>query len=128
MEEHETIILLYLLFVWLVVLHTFEEIAQGIFKLKIRKINLTKSKYLLGASIITTLNIGTFALIISENRVGFILGIFTTSVFGVLQFVVHFVGFIKEGGKAKNIGAGFYSSVPLSIVAAILLHKILQTI
>ena len=38
------------------------------------------------------------------------------------------VGFIKEGGRTKNIGAGFYSSITLSIVAAILLYYILLKI
>ena len=125
MENQELIILLYVLFIWLVVLHTFEEIAQGIFELKIGKINLTKNKYLFGASIITTVNLGTFALIITENPVGLYLGLFTTLVIGMLQFVVHAIGFIREGYKAKNIGSGFYSSIPLSIVGAVLFYYIL---
>ena len=125
METNETVILLYILFIWLVVLHTFEEMAQGIFELKIGKINLTKRKYLIVASLITTVNLGTLALIVSDNKMGLYLGVFTALVFGILQAVVHTVGFIKEGGKAKKIGAGFYSSIPLSIVAAILLYHIL---
>ena len=124
MENNETIILLYVLFVWFVVLHTFEEISQGIFELKAKKVRVTKKKYLIVASFITTINLGTLALIISGNKSGLYIGIFTVSVFGILQAVVHTVGFIKEGGKAKNIGAGFYSSIPLSIVAAILLYHI----
>ena len=67
MENYETIILLYLLFIWFVVLHTFEEIAQGIFELKIGGISLNKKKYLIVASFITTVNLGTLALIICEN-------------------------------------------------------------
>jgi len=125
MESHETIILLYILFIWFVVLHTFEEISQGIFKLKTGKINLTRKKYLIVASLITTLNLGTLALIVSGNKFGLYFGLFTAAVFGILQAVVHTVGFIREGGKAKNIGAGFYSSIPLSIIASILLYQIL---
>lgn len=125
MENLETIILLYVLFIWFVILHTFEEIAQDIFKLKTGRINLTKKKYLIGASFITTVNLGTFALIVSGNKIGLYMGIFTTSVIGILQAVVHTIGFIKEGGKTKNIGAGFYSSIPLSIIGAILLYHIL---
>ncbi len=34
MENYETITLLYILFIWLVVIHTFEEISQEIFGLK----------------------------------------------------------------------------------------------
>ena len=77
MENNETVILLYILFSWLVILHTFEEMAQGIFELKVGKIKLTKKKYLLGASLITTLNLGTLAIIVSGNKIGFYLGIFT---------------------------------------------------
>ena len=120
--------MLHLLFIWFVVLHTFEEIAQGIFELKIKKINLTKNKYDSGARIITTINLGTLALIVSGNKIGLYMGIFTASVFGILQAIVHTFGFIKERGKAKNIGAGFYSSIPLSIVAAVLLYHILLKI
>ncbi len=125
MENPETIILLYILFIWFVVLHTFEEIAQGIFTLKIKKTTLTKKKYLIGASIITTVNFATLTLIILESKIGLYIGIFTVSIFGILQAVIHTIGFIKEKGKAKNIGSGFYSSIPLSIVASILLYHIL---
>ncbi|RLD24159.1 MAG: hypothetical protein DRI54_06450, partial [Bacteroidetes bacterium] len=92
MENNETIILLYILFIWLVVLHTFEEMAQGIFELKIGRINLSKKKYLIGASLITTVNLGTLALIVSNNRIGLYFGVFTASVFGILQAVVHTIG------------------------------------
>lgn len=37
------------------------------------------------------------------------------------------VGFIKEGGKPKHFGAGFYSSIPLAIVGAVLLYHIFHT-
>jgi hypothetical protein len=122
MENEQTIILLYLLFIWLVVLHTFEEIAQGIFELRTERIKLTKKKYLLVASLITTLNLSTLACLVSGYQIGLYLAILMTSIFGILQFVVHAFGFIKEGGKARNIGAGFYSSIPLSMVAATLLY------
>ena len=125
MEPNNTIILLYLLFIWFVVLHTFEEISQNIFTLKIKRVNLTKTKYLIGASLITTINLITLALLITGNRIGLYFGVFTASVIGVLQAVVHTIGYIKEGGKARNFGAGFYSSIPLSIVGAILLYHIL---
>ena len=40
MENYQTIVLLYILFIWFVVLHTFEEISQGIFGIKIGPIKL----------------------------------------------------------------------------------------
>ena len=123
--EYQTIILLYILFIWFVVLHTFEEIAQNIFNLKLKRIKVTKNKYLFGASIITTVNLSTLALIILGNKYGLYLGIFTSSIIGVFQVIIHTIGYIKEGGKSQNLGAGFYSSIPLSIVGALLLYNIL---
>jgi hypothetical protein len=128
METYETIILLYILFIWFVVIHTLEEIAQGGFEVKLGPIKASKKKYLFGATLITTVNLGALALIVVGSKVGLYLGIFTSSVIGVLQAVVHGYGFIKEGGKAKNVGVGFYSSIPLSIVGAVLLYNILQKI
>jgi len=128
MVNQQTIILLYILFIWCVVLHTLEEIAQGAFEVKIGRIKPGKKKYLFGASMITTVNLGTLALIVAGNRIGLYLGIFTSSVIGVLQALVHGYGFIREGGKARNFGMGFYSSIPLSIVGLILLINILKAL
>jgi len=128
MGNYETIILLYIIFIWLVIIHTFEEIAQGIFKLKLKKVKLTRKKYLIGASLISTINLGTLALIIFGSKIGLYFGVFMVIVIGILQAVIHTIGFIKEGMKAKNIGAGFYSSIPLSIVASILLYHIILKI
>ena len=128
MESYQTIILLYLLFMWLVVLHTFEEISQGIFGIKIGKLKMNMKKYLTAASMITTVNIATLALIVLENKIALYFAIFMVSVFGILQAIVHSYGFIKEGFKARKIGVGFYSSIPLSFVGIVLLYKILQII
>jgi hypothetical protein len=125
MENLEIIKLLYILFIWFVVLHTFEEIAQGIFGTKVGRIKITLKKYLIGASIITTINLGTLSLIVYGSKIGLYIAIFTTSIFGIIQVIVHTIGFIQEGGKARRIGAGFYSSIPLSIVAGILLYIII---
>ncbi|MEN8142227.1 MAG: hypothetical protein ABFQ82_01355 [Thermodesulfobacteriota bacterium] len=128
METYQTIILLYILFIWCVVLHTLEEIAQGVFEVKLGPIKASKNKYLFGATLITTVNLSTLALIVIGNKIGLYLGIFTSSTIGVLQAVVHGIGFIREGGKSRNVGVGFYSSIPLSIVGAVLLYNILQQI
>ena len=128
MEAYQTIILLYLLFIWCVVIHTLEEIAQGVLDVKLGPIKASKKKYLMGATIITTVNLTTLALIVIGSEIGLYLGIFTSSTIGVLQALVHGYGFIKEGGKAKNVGVGFYSSIPLSVVGVILLYSILQQV
>jgi hypothetical protein len=128
MDNQQTIILLYILFIWCVVLHTFEEIAQGAFEVKIGPIKASKGKYLLGASAITTVNLSTLALIVVGKKIGLYLGLFTSSVIGVLQALVHTYGFIRQGGKAENYGAGFYSSRPLSIAGLFLLLNIVKVL
>ena len=128
MENHQTIVLLYILFTWCVILHTLEEIGQDAFKVKIGPIQASKGKYLFGASVITTVNLGTLALIVIGNKAGLYLGIFTSSVIGVMQAVVHGIGFYKQGGKAREFGAGFYSSIPLAIVGLVLLINIIRVI
>jgi hypothetical protein len=50
MSPHTILILSYILFIWLVVLHTFEEISCDIIGLELGHIKLTKNRYLLGAS------------------------------------------------------------------------------
>ena len=42
MNEQTTILLAYAIFIWLVVLHTFEEIAEGIFDLQLGHIQMEK--------------------------------------------------------------------------------------
>ena len=128
MVSHQEIILLYIFFIWLVVLHTFEEISQEIFEIKVGRIKMSRRKYLIGASIITTVNLGTLSLIISGSKIGLYLGIFTSSTIGVLQAPIHAFGFFREGKKAKNLGAGFYSSIPLAITGFVLLINILKKI
>ena len=61
MSPHIILILSYILFIWLVVLHTFEEISCDIMGLELGPIKLTKNRYLLGASAISTINLGTLA-------------------------------------------------------------------
>ena len=126
MENYQTIVLIYILFIWFVVLHTFEEISQEIFGIEIGPIKVTKKKYLFGATLITTVNLCTLSLLVIGSKYGLYIGIFTSSIIGVLQAVIHSIGFFLEGKKAKRLGAGFYSSIPLSIVGAVLLYNILQ--
>jgi len=126
MLKYEPLPYIYILFIWLVVLHTFEEISQNIFDLKVGPIKITKKKYLFVAGLISTVNLGTLALLVAGNRAGLYLGIFTSSIIGASQGIVHTIGFIKENRKPKGVGAGFYSSIPLSIIGLVLLYKINQ--
>jgi hypothetical protein len=111
-----------------VIIHTFEEISQGIFGLKIGPIKLSTRKYLVGASIISTLNLGTLFLIVSGFRLGLYLGIFTSFIFGIIQALVHAIGFQKAGRKLAKFGAGFYSSIPLAVVGVVLFYNILKVV
>ena len=128
MASYQTISFLYILFIWLVILHTFEEISQEIFETKIGRIRLTRRKYLIAAGIITTVNLGTLSLILYGSKIGLYMGIITSSTIGVLQAPIHAFGFFREGKKARGLGAGFFSSIPLAIMGLVLLITILKEI
>lgn len=128
MDEQNAILLAYTIFIWLVVLHTFEEIASGIFDLELSGHKPGKERYLLAASGISTLNMATLVLLILNLSAGYFIGLFTTAVFGLLQGVVHTVGYFREGRKARGLGAGFYSAIPLAIVGAVAFYLLLQSI
>jgi len=126
MPANQILILSYIAFIWMVVLHTFEEISCGIMELQLGHIKMTKNRYLLAASAISTINLGTLALLMLGVPTGYYIGIFTFAIFGVIQAVVHGVGFIRENKNARGMGAGFYSSIPLAIVGLIVLIQIIR--
>lgn len=126
MTEQITILVAYTIFIWLVVLHTFEEIASGIFDLQFGHLKPGKNRYLLAASGISTLNMATMVLLILVPSIGAILGLFTTGIFGVLQGLVHTVGYFREGRKTIGLGAGFYSAIPLAIVGVLTFYLLLN--
>jgi hypothetical protein len=128
MDEGTIIQITYAIFIWLVVLHTFEEIASGIFDLEVRGHTLGKKRYLLAASGISTLNMITLVLLILGLPAGAFIGLFTTVVFGVFQGLVHTVGYFREGRKAQGLGAGFYSAIPLTIVGAVAFYLLSQSV
>jgi len=128
MSADLTLILSYIIFIWVVILHTFEEISCGIMELELGKIKVTRNKYLFAASGISTLNLGTLTLLILGIPAGFYLALFTSTIIGILQAVVHSIGYIREGKKARGIGSGFYTSIPLAIVGLIVLLQIIQII
>ena len=45
---------------------------------------------------------------------GYYLGLFTSAVIGMFQALVHTIGYLRRGGQARGLGAGFYSSIPLA--------------
>jgi len=128
MSSNMILILSYILFIWLVVLHTFEEISCDIMGLELGPIKLTKKRYLLGASLISTINLGTLALLTLGLPVGYYLGLFTTAIIGMLQALVHGIGYLREGKKSRGMGAGFFSSIPLAIVGLIVFIQLIRAI
>ena len=119
MTANLALILTYVIFIWVVILHTFEEISCGIMEMDLGKIKVTRNKYLFAASGISTLNLGVLALLILGIPAGFYLGLFTSAVIGILQAVVHSIGYLREGKKARGLGSGFYTSLPLAIAGLI---------
>jgi hypothetical protein len=123
-----SLVLIYIIFIWLVALHTFEEISCNIMDAKIGHIKMTKNKYLIGASVISTANLVTLILLVIGNPIGLFLGLFTSAAIGVFQVVVHTIGFLREHKTARGLGAGFYSSIPLAIVGMVLLFQFVRAI
>jgi hypothetical protein len=128
MPANQILVLSYIVFIWVVILHTLEEIACGIMDLELSHIQLTKNKYLIGAGAITTVNLGTLVLIVLGISAGYYFALFTSAVIGIFQAVVHTIGYLKEGKEAQGLGSGFYTSIPLAIVGLIVLVQIIQVI
>ena len=127
MPNYQVLIITYIVFIWLVLLHTFEEIAHGIFDLQIGVIHMTRKNYLRAASFLTTINLVTFAFLFLQQPIGYYLGLFTSAIIGILQAVVHSIGFFRDR-NTKRMGVGFYSSLPLAICGLVLLIQIIQQI
>jgi hypothetical protein len=125
MASNQLLILSYIVFIWMVVLHTFEEIANGVMELQVGHIQMTKNRYLFAASAISTVNMGTLALLVLGIPLGFYLGLFSAAVIGVLQAIVHGIGYLRENRKAQGLGVGFYSSIPLAITGLIVLTQLI---
>ncbi len=128
MPPNQILILSYVAFVWTVILHTFEEIACGIMELQLGHIKMTRNRYLFAAGAISTVNLGTLAMLILDVPVGYYTGLFASSIFGILQAIVHSIGYLRENKRARGMGAGFYTSIPLAILGLIVFVQIIRII
>ncbi len=128
MSSHTILILSYIVFIWLVILHTFEEISCNVMETQIGHIKMTKNKYLLAASAISTVNLGTLALLVAGFPLAYYLGLFIAAVIGVFQAIIHSIGYFHENKTARRLGAGFYSSIPLAIVGFLVIIQLFQAI
>lgn len=120
MTPGTSLVLSYIVFIWLVALHTFEEISSNAMEMQFGHIKMTKNKYLIGASIISTVNLATLTTLVIDLPIGLYLGLFTTAIFGIFQGVIHTIGYLRENKKARGLGVGFYTSIPLAIVGIVL--------
>jgi hypothetical protein len=69
-----------------------EEISCGVMELQIGHIKMTKNRYLMVAGVISTINLGTLALLVLGLNVGYYIGLFTTAILGIFQALVHGIG------------------------------------
>ena len=105
----------FLLLLLMQILHIFEELGMEVYQIK--KF-LTIKKYLIASSIIISISMLTFIVIILELVIGYIFGI-CVSIFGILNFIVHTVGFMMKKKTKGTIAAGFYTGIVLGIFGVI---------
>jgi hypothetical protein len=115
----QTLLLSYLFLVLLQTLHTFEEIACDVFEMSVGHVTVERNRYLLMASVLSTVTVLPLALLIYDLSLGYYLGLFTSAVIGALQGVVHAVGYARSGTVRGSLGAGFYTAIPLSITGVV---------
>ena len=112
----------FLLLLLMQVLHIFEELGMEIYKIKEF---LTIKKYLVASSIITSISMLTYIAIILELVIGYVFGIFV-SIFAILNFIVHTIGFIMKKKTKGTIAAGFYTGIVLGIFGSVNLFLLIQ--
>ena len=67
----------------------------------------------------------TFIAIILELVIGYIFGI-CVSIFGILNFIIHTLGYIIKKKMKGTIAAGFYTGIVLEIFGVINLFLLFQ--
>ena len=125
---NQTLLLSYLLLILLQTLHVFEEIAFDIFEIEVGPLHMSRNRYLLAASVLSTLTVLPLALLLYDLPLGYYLGLLTSGVVGTLQGVVHVAGFLKTRTLHRSVGAGLYSAIPLSLVGAAVFVQLLRNL
>jgi hypothetical protein len=105
----------FLLLIMIQTLHIFEELGMEVYHIKEF---LTLKKYLIVSSIITSISMLTFLALILELVIGYVFGIFV-AIFGILNFIVHTVGYVMKKKMRGTIAAGFYTGIVLGIFGII---------
>ena len=112
----------FLLLLLMQILHIFEELGMEVYQIK--KF-LTIKKYLIASSIIISISMFTFIAIILELVIGYVFGI-CVSIFGILNLIVHTVGFMMKKKTKGTIAAGFYTGIVLGIFGSVNLFLLFQ--
>jgi len=103
-------------------LHIFEELGMEIYQ----TIEfLTIKKCLVVSSIITSISMLTYITLILELVIGYFL-VILVSIFGILNFIIHTVGFILKKKTKGSIAAGFYAGIVLGIFGSVNLFLLIQ--
>lgn len=113
--SHDVVVICYLLMVWLQVLHILEEIACGAYKVAGHGLG----RYLKVASVLVTVNLAVFALILWQQPVGYVLGLVTSGVLAAGNGLVHVAGFVRTRSYRDGLGAGVFTGIPLGIVGLV---------
>ena len=113
----------YLAMMLLQVVHIFEEIACGAYKIK-----TTLGKYLLAATALVTLNFVVFSLILVDVRLGYWLGLFTSGVLGFGNGIIHLIGYVKTKTFRDSLGAGVFSGIPLGILGLVVFNLLVRSL
>ncbi|MHA1220208.1 MAG: hypothetical protein ACTSQB_00575 [Candidatus Heimdallarchaeota archaeon] len=114
----------FLVLVFIQVLHIFEEIAMEVYVLLPKGSVL---KYLLVASGLVALSMGSLLLIIFELVVGYYFGLFV-AIIAIVNFLVHTVGLIKKRKMKGTLAGGFFTGILLGGMGVFVLILLIQTI
>jgi len=116
----EHIISLYLLLMFLQILHIFEEIG-----LEAYKVAGGLGKYLGVASILVAVNFLALFLMVQGLTLGYILALFG-AVLGIGNGIIHVVGYFKSRSVRGTVGAGVFTGIPFALVGTIVLVQLVQ--
>ena len=115
------LITLFLFLLLINIIHIFEEIFMEAYKVSPKA---TLLKYLIGASIIVTINMLIFLAILHDTTYGLQFGIFS-AVFAILNGIIHTIGFLMTKKVKGTLGAGFFTGIPLGIFGFMVLLRII---
>jgi len=117
-----TLSISFLLMMFFQILHIFEEIGCGAYKLV-----HSLQKYLIAASVLVIINFSAFLLLTLEIRLGFYLGLFSSGILAIGNGVVHTIGYLKTRSIHDNIGSGVFSAIPLGILGILVMIQLLES-